>query len=38
MYGNFSNSTSVSVDAGKADKVTAKDTSSCVLRVWLDIK
>ena len=38
MYGSFNNSTSVSVDAGKADKVTAKDTSSCVLRVWLDSK
>lgn len=36
LYGAEGSSTSVSVDSGKADKVTAKDTSSCVLRVWSD--
>jgi len=34
LYGASGSSTSVSVDAGVADKVTAKDTASCTLRVW----
>lgn len=34
IYGSSGRSTSVSVDSGVADKVTAKETSSCVLRVW----
>lgn len=34
VYGVTSKSTKVSVNKGEADSVTAKNTGSCVLRVW----